>query len=65
MRELGDKLGVTEQYVCNVERGHYQFPKTFCLRLMPFLDRERKIYLTDMLAELATDHALRGIGEHV
>jgi DNA-binding XRE family transcriptional regulator len=43
--ELAARLGVTTQYVCNIERARHLNPVTFCTRLAPLLDPSRLLHL--------------------
>lgn len=43
--ELGDKMGVSVGYICNVEKGRHANPVMFCVRLHPLLDQDRQKHL--------------------
>lgn len=51
-KELGEALGVSYQYISNVENGRYEEPINFCLLLLPAMDKAREKYLVDMIKEM-------------
>jgi DNA-binding XRE family transcriptional regulator len=52
--ELGEAIGVSAQYISNIEAGGYiKFPKSFCKKLLPHLDPDRQRFLNDMMVEMA------------
>lgn len=57
-KEFGKELGVHGQYISNVERGVYGNPLSFCALLYSVVDKDRAIYLTDLVTEIATMRAM-------
>jgi transcriptional regulator with XRE-family HTH domain len=52
MEALGKKLGVSKQYVHQVESGIYpSVPVRFVVGLMPLCEKERRAWLEDLLVE--------------
>lgn len=56
--ELGNMLGVHGQYVSNVERGIHKNPIGFCSLLYQICPRDRREYLTDLIADSGSQKAV-------
>lgn len=57
--QLADLIGVTGQYVSNVERGVYPNPSSFCCLLLPLLKAEEASALVDLMVEAQSVRLMR------
>lgn len=55
--ELANRLGVTPQYVSNVERGQHKDPIMFCSVLLQVIPKDRETYLLDLMLEAMSTKA--------
>lgn len=56
--ELGNMLGVHGQYVSNVERRVHKNPIGFCSLLYQICPKDRREYLTDLIADSGSQKAI-------
>ena len=49
--QLGDMLGFSGQYICNVEKDVYTNPVQFCATLIPYLTQERARCLAELISD--------------
>lgn len=57
--ELAALIGVTGQYVSNVERGVYPNPSSFCCLLLPILKDDESNALIDLMVEAQSVRLMR------
>lgn len=57
--ELGALLGVTGQYISNVERGVYANPASFCALMGTILPKDRERALFDLMMEAQAERLKR------